>query len=37
MASKDAKRASKKFMNSPIGAIIIIIAVIIALFKLVIK
>ena len=37
MASKNAHRDAKKFMNSPLGAIILIIAVIIVLIKLVIK
>lgn len=36
MASKNAKRDAKKFTNSPIGAVILIIAAIVALVKLVI-
>jgi hypothetical protein len=35
MASKNAKRDAKKIMNSPIGVIIIVIAVIIGIVKLI--
>ena len=37
MASKNSKKAANKIMNSPIGTIILIIAVIIGLFKLIFK
>jgi len=36
MASKNAKRDAKKFMDSPLGAVILIIAAIVAFVKLVI-
>lgn len=35
MASKDSKRAAKKFLNSPIGIIVLIIAAVVALFRLI--
>lgn len=35
MASKNAKRAAKNFLNTPIGAILLIIAAIVAIFKLI--
>lgn len=34
MASKDAQRARDKFLNSPVGAIVLVIAAIIALERL---
>lgn len=34
MASKDAKKSAQKFLNSPIGAIIVIIAVIVGIISL---
>lgn len=33
MASKNAKRDSNKFLNSPFGGLLIIVAIIIALIK----
>ena len=37
MASKEAKKAGKNFLNSPFGVLLIIIAIIIALVKWVFK
>ena len=35
MASKNAKKDAQKFMNSPIGAILLLIAAVVAIFKLI--
>ena len=35
MASKEAKKASRKFLNSPLGTIVLIIAIIAAVIKLI--